>query len=167
MHFKDKVGNTFTVRCNKSTAAFRWEGQILPTSSPPFRPEVEVNGKPVNPQGPHGVCTLPRGVNAWVFFTDDKGEMTKIVWVNLNVKDPRPKAPFNDRDAKNEREALQAAVQKELYAVLNKHRNDPETAEKELRKFAKDPRVDKDNIQTITVRFIDIRKKKQPGPDCD
>ena len=100
------------------------------------------------------------GVNAWVFYTDDKGEMTKIVWINLNVKDPNPTARFNDARAKKEREARQNAVQSDLNATLNKYREDPATAEKELRKFANDPRVDRENIQTITVTFIDIRKKK-------
>jgi hypothetical protein len=161
LQFKDKVGNTFTVRCtNLRTAAFRWEGQITPSSVPPFKPQVEVNGQPADVLGPHGVCKLPMGVNAWVFYTDDKGEMTKIVWINLNVKDPNPTARFNDARAKKEREARQNAVQSDLNATLNKYRDDPATAEKELRKFANDPRVDRENIQTITVTFIDIRKKK-------
>jgi RHS repeat-associated protein len=97
--------------------------------------------------GPFGECTLAWGVNAWVFFTNEKGGVTQIIWYNFQVTGDNGKGRgFNCAFAR----AQQDKIQRDLTRLVNANMNNPDEAHKAIKQYlkkSKDIDQTKDNTQ--------------------
>jgi len=156
--YKDRAGNEYTIECVKAGTIYQLEGYITASGS---KKAVVRKGEDVIKGTAFGECKYSGAVNQLVFTTNDKGEFTRILWVNLGVVLQNPKAAFNDPKARAEQEKAQATLQGQLKTAFAAHRDDPAEAEKKLRDIAKTSKlVDQAsiNIQAYSISIEDIKK---------
>jgi hypothetical protein len=155
--FRDRVGNTYTIMCVGERGGKQLQGSVDAMGQ--FMKPVVRSGEKTLRLEPVGICKYAGGVNTWVIYTDEKGQIKKIVWFNFGVKLLNPKAPANDAYWSKKQGELNAGVQKKMNDIVQKNFNDPAKAEKELRALGdKDP-IDQNekNIQVFDVSFEEIK----------
>jgi uncharacterized protein RhaS with RHS repeats len=149
--FRDALRNTIMI--------YRYRGDLYG--------KIEPGSK--NPEGKNlvsvelGKCKYAFGTNVWVFYTNDKGQVTKVVWANL-----APTIPGNPRMGvpPGVAAAAKAELQKQLNKIIDDNRNDPDKAVRAIQELAKNTRIVDPRSQDIRIAWegpfktFEIKKKR-------